>query len=211
MSTHRRTSDLAGPIRTLGEHHRARIASHLKELDAQDRYYRFGFVVDDDQIEHYLSSMNFHRDEIFGIYNRSLKLITVAHLAYAGDGPLPECAAFGVSVLPHARRRGFGQRLFERAATRLSNHGARRLFLQVLSENTPMLNIARQAGATVALDVSESEARLELTPPTLNTQVSEMLEEHMAQTDYQLKIQAKQFHDLMAALSVSWLPPSSDR
>ncbi|MFZ4624787.1 MAG: hypothetical protein ACOYNF_11190, partial [Rhodoferax sp.] len=36
-------SGLVVPIRSLGENHRGRIADHLLSLDAQDRYYRFGF------------------------------------------------------------------------------------------------------------------------------------------------------------------------
>ena len=70
------------PIRSLGENHRARIASHLKALDAHDRYFRFGFAANDEQIDRYVTGLDFERDEIFGIYNRNLVLIAVAHLAY---------------------------------------------------------------------------------------------------------------------------------
>ena len=73
------------PIRSLGENHRARIASHLKALDAHDRYYRFGFAANDEQIDRYVTGLDFERDEIFGIYNRDLELIAMAHLAYSSD------------------------------------------------------------------------------------------------------------------------------
>jgi hypothetical protein len=42
--------DVVVPIRSLGENHRERIAEHLRSLDAQDRYFRFGFTASDDQI-----------------------------------------------------------------------------------------------------------------------------------------------------------------
>lgn len=201
-------ADVMVPIRSLGENHRDRIAVHLKALDAHDRYYRFGFAASDAQIDRYVAGLNFERDEIFGIYNRHLVLIAMAHLAYAGDGHLPECAEFGVSVLPHVRGRGFGQRLFERAMMHARNHGVRMMFLHVLSENAAMLNIARKAGATVERDGFESEAHLVLPPATLNTQVTELLEEHMAQANYQVKIQAKQFRDLLSSLGGAWRVPS---
>src|SRR4051812_24041489 len=103
------------PIRSLGPSHRQRIATHLMALDEQDRYLRFGYAANDDQIQRYVQSLDFDRDEIFGIYNRKLELIAVAHLAFAQDPALLACAEFGVSVLSKARGRGYGARLFDRA------------------------------------------------------------------------------------------------
>ena len=133
------------PIRSLGENHRARIASHLKALDAHDRYYRFGFAANDDQIDRYVTGLDFERDEIFGIYNRNLVLIAVAHLAYAPDTGANPSAEFGVSVLAQARGRHYGTRLFERAMMHARNVGVSRLYVHVLSENTAMLKIASHA------------------------------------------------------------------
>ncbi len=197
------------PIRSLGENHRSRIADHLKALDTNDRYFRFGFAANDEQIDRYVDGLNFDRDEIFGVYNRHLKLIAMAHLAYAGDERRSECAEFGVSVLPHARGRGFGQRLFERAMMHARNHGVHLMFLHVLSENTAMLKIARHAGATVVRDGFESEAHLVLPPATLNTQMTEMLEEQLAQANYQVKIQAKQFRDMLQSMQIGWRAATS--
>lgn len=199
-----KTPDLIVPIRSLGENHRARISGHLKALDKNDRYYRFGFDASDEQIDRYVAGLNFERDEIFGIYNRRLQLIAMAHLAYAGDGRLTVCAEFGVSVLGQARGRGFGKRLFERAMMHARNEGVKMMFLHVLSENTVMLKIARHAGAIVERDGSESEAHLVLPPSTLNSQVTELVEEHLAQANYQIKVQAKQFRDMLLRIHAGW-------
>ena len=43
------------PIRSLGPTNRARIASHLLALDAQDRYLRFGYTATDEQIQRYVT------------------------------------------------------------------------------------------------------------------------------------------------------------
>lgn len=188
------------PIRSLGANHRERIEKHLLSLSERDRYLRFGYWARDTQIRKYVASLDFDRDEIFGIYNRKLELLAMAHLAYAKGDRYGACAEFGVSVLPSARGKGFGARLFDRAAMHASNDGVSLMFIHALSENSAMLAIARNAGATVERDGSESEAHLRLPPATLDSRVTEIFEEHMAQTDYRLKVQAKQFWDFLATL-----------
>ena len=193
-----RTPALMVPIRSIGSGHGERIAAHLLALDASDRHLRFGYAASDEQIARYVASLNFERDEIFGIYNRKLELIAMAHLAFSTNPALKSCAEFGVSVLAHARGRGYGARLFDRAVMHARNEGVEMVFIHALSENTAMLNIARKAGALIERDGSESEAYLTLVPADLDSRVSEMVEEQIAQTDYRLKVQAKQFRDLLA-------------
>jgi RimJ/RimL family protein N-acetyltransferase len=192
------------PIRSLGENHRARIGLHLKALSAHDRYYRFGFAASDEQVQRYVDKLDFERDEIFGIYNRRLELIAMAHLAYvSADGPA-KVAEFGVSVLAQARGRQYGARLFERAVMHARNAGVSTLYVHVLSENTAMLKIARHAGAVFVRDGSESEGHLKLPAATMNTHLTEMFEEQLAQTNYQIKVQAKQIHDTFTGLQTAW-------
>ena len=195
-----RKSSVVVPIRSLGANHRARIARHLMALDPQDRYMRFGFMASDEQIQRYADSLNFERDEIFGIYNRRLELIAMAHLAFSADSSLHACAEFGVSVLKSVRGRGYGARLFDRAAMHARNEGVSRMFIHALSENHAMLTIARNAGATVERDGSESEAHLRLLPATLDSRLTELFDEQLAQTDYRIKVQVQQFRALLAGV-----------
>lgn len=188
------------PIRSLGGNHCDRIAKHLLALDDRDRYLRFGYLAKDVQIQRYVDSLDFERDDIFGIYNRKLVLIAMAHLAIATDDRYESCAEFGVSVLPMARGRGYGGRLFDRAAMHAANDGVSLMFIHALSENVAMLAIARNAGASVVRDGAESEAHLRLPLATLDSRVTEMLEEQIAQADYRLKAQAKQFWSFLATL-----------
>lgn len=192
------------PIRSLGENHRARIAMHLKALDAHDRYYRFGFAATDAQIDRYVNGLDFERDEIFGIYNRNLVLIAVAHLAYAPDTGANPSAEFGVSVLAKARGRHFGTRLFERAMMHARNVGVSKLYVHVLSENAAMLSIASHAGATFVRDGAETEGHLILPPATFNSHLTELVEEHMAQANYRIKVQARQFRNTLSSLQSAW-------
>lgn len=188
------------PIRSLGPSHRDRIAHHLLALEPRDRYLRFGYAASDAQVQHYVGHLDFERDEIFGIYNRNLALIAVAHLARSPDPACEACAEFGVSVLQQARGRGYGARLFERAVMHARNENVNLLFIHALSENTAMLKIARNAGAVVERDGSESDAYLKLPPADLDSRMTEIVEEQFAQTDYRLKVQAKQFWDFLATL-----------
>lgn len=188
------------PIRSLGPRHRHRIAAHLLALDEHDRYLRFGYTATDEQIQRYVDSLDFERDEIFGIYNRKLELIAMAHLAFSHDPALRSCAEFGVSVLKKARGRGYGGRLFDRAVMHARNEGVELLFIHALSENTAMIKIARNSGATLERAGSETEAYLRLPPATLDSRMSEILEEQLAQTDYRLKAQAKRFWDFLVGV-----------
>lgn len=188
------------PIRSLDAGHRPAIAAHLLALEPQDRYLRFGYLASDEQIGRYVEALAFGRDEIFGIYNRHIELIAMAHLAYSTDPQLKSCAEFGVSVLAKVRGRGYGTLLFDRALTTARNEGVAMMFIHALSENTPMLKIARKAGATVQRDGSESEAYLLVPTADLESRVTELFDEQVAQTDYRFKVQARQFWDFLDAL-----------
>ncbi len=187
------------PIRSLAPRHRERIATHLLSLDAGDRYLRFGHVATDEQVLRYVESLDFDRDELFGIFNRHLVLIAMAHVAFGpatppGDlidvGPVGPTAEFGVSVLTSARGRGYGARLFDRAVLHARNRGCERLFIHALSENTAMLKIAANAGAAVERDGSESEAWLKLPPDDLASHMDELMEKQAAEINYKLKVHA---------------------
>jgi GNAT superfamily N-acetyltransferase len=185
------------PIRVLGVSHAQQITQHLQALSKEDRYLRFGCSASDEMIERYVAGLNFERDEIFGIYNRRLELIAMAHIAFSLETDFSSCAEFGVSVLAHARGRGYGASLFDRAVMHARNEGVEMMFIHALSENTAMLNIARKSGAILQRDGAESDAYLRLLPADLDSRMTEMFEEHLAQTDYRMKVQAKQFWDFL--------------
>jgi GNAT superfamily N-acetyltransferase len=188
------------PIRSLSPRHKPRVLAHLLSLRPEDRYLRFGYPATDEQIERYVTGMKFDRDEVFGVFNRRLALVAMAHLAYSVDPQWATCAEFGVSVSSHQRGRGLGARLFNHAVMHARNQGVSMLFIHALSENVAMLKIARHAGAKVQRDGGESEAYLSLPEATLDSQLSGLMQEQMAELDYQLKNQAQQFRAWLATL-----------
>jgi GNAT superfamily N-acetyltransferase len=178
------------PVRSLQPRHRKRIQAHLEALSPADRYLRFGHAAGDEQIRRYVDGIDFARDEVFGIFNRRLRLIAVAHLAY--DRPpqlsgVPAMAEFGVSVEPDARGRGYGGHLFQHAVMHARNRAIPTLFVHALSENAAMLKIARHAGATVERDGSDSLAWLKLPPQTLGSRLGQGLDTQAAEANFWLK------------------------
>ena len=188
------------PIRSLRPRHREAVRGHLMALSPADRYLRFGYAAQDGQIERYVAGLDFSRDQIFGIFNRRLQLIAMAHLAYTEDPRADRCAEFGVSVLPAYRGKGLGAKLFARAQLHAQNDRISLLFIHALSENSAMLKIARKAGATVERFGSESDAYLQLPARTLQSQMNEAMDTQIAATDYCLKVQAQQFWSILAGI-----------
>jgi RimJ/RimL family protein N-acetyltransferase len=208
------------PIRSLSARHKPRIIAHLLALDASDRYLRFGYSATDAQIERYVEQIDFDRDEVFGVFNRRLDLVALAHLAYerlpnddqpasaggtepsaAHAAPHVGSAEFGVSVALRNRGRGYGARLFDHAVLRARNRGVETIVIHALSENVAMLRIVRNAGATVEHSGCDSEARLTLPPEDHESIVEAMVEAQVGELDYQFKQGARLAEKMMDVLA----------
>jgi len=177
------------PIRSLSARHRPRILAHLLALETSDRYLRFGYAAADDQIRRYVERIAFDRDEVFGVFNRRLELIALAHLAYEpGVDTQPATGAeFGVSVAVRARGRGYGARLFDHAVLRARNRRVESIVIHALTENVAMLKIVRNAGAEIEHLGGDSEARLKLPPEDFASLVAGMVEQQIGELDYRFK------------------------
>lgn len=175
------------PVRSLSDRHRARILIHLLALTAPDRFLRFGYAASDAQLAHYADTIDFSRDEVFGIFNRRLELVATAHLALLPSSSAGREAELGLSVLPRARGRGFGRRLFELAMLHARNRRIDALVIHTLNENAAMLHIVTSAGATVLREGGETIARLRLPPDDLLSHLDALVESHAADLDFRIK------------------------
>jgi GNAT superfamily N-acetyltransferase len=179
------------PIRSLAVRHRSLILAHLLALSENDRYLRFGYAASDAQVRRYVDGIDFGRDEVVGIFDEALELVAMAHLAYiAGSNGGTPMAEFGVSVLPRVRGRGWGSRLFERAVLHARNWGAEMMIIHALTENTPMLRIARKAGARIEREGGEAQALLRLPPVDASSRMDALVAQQAGELDYQVKLQA---------------------
>lgn len=206
---HPPTTDGWIPIRDLHARHRRRILDHLLHLDARDRYLRFGFQATQQQLSQYVASIDFKRDEVFGIFDRGLHLVAVAHLAAMpsktpdGTSSRGRVMEFGVSVLPKGRGKGLGMRLFMHAITHARNQGASHLMIHALSENAPMLRIAAKAGATIEQDGPDAEAWLKLPPDTVGSHLDSSLQSLAAEVIYRVKYRVIHISDWLRMLLAS--------
>lgn len=189
------------PVRALHERHRSRIRQHLLALSDRDRYLRFGYSASDRAIEQYVAALDFSRDQLFGIFNRRLRLMAISHVAYADDGA--PFAEFAVSVAAAARGRGYGKRLFRHAALHARNRGVHRMLIHALSENVTMLRIAEKAGATVQRDGGESEAWLQLPPDSLASHLEALLGTRAAELNYGVKFEGRRWARLETRLLIA--------
>jgi GNAT superfamily N-acetyltransferase len=199
------------PVRDLHARHRGRILDHLLQLNERDRYLRFGHTVNATQLGQYVASIDFKRDEVFGIFDRRLHLVAMAHLAaMPGKGPHEgphgqgssrgRAMEFGVSVLPEGRGKGLGLRLFQHAIVHARNQHASHLMIHALTENAPMLRIAAKAGALIERHGVDSEAWLKLPPDTVGTHLDSSLQSLGAEVVYRLKYQAMHVSDWLRTL-----------
>ncbi|GAA3996292.1 GNAT family N-acetyltransferase [Comamonas faecalis] len=181
------------PIRTLGESHRERIKQHLLQLSERDRYLRFGYLATDEQVNRYVRMLDFERDEVLGVFDDALQLVAIAHVAFIEEPGTEGCAEFGVSVHERARGKGHGARLFDRSVLLARNRGVGMMFIHALTENVAMLRIARNAGASVQHDGSESQAHLKLPVAGVDSRFGALVADQLGEAHYQLKKQARHF------------------
>ena len=194
----RKSEGVLIPIAPLGVEHLPQILKHLLALSEHDRYLRFGYTATDEHVQRYVDGLNFERDEIYGIFNTDLEIIAMAHLALIRDPGRDFSSEFGVSVAAHARGRGYGARLFERAVIHARNEKVYQMYIHALSENAPMIRIARKGGAKIERDGSETEAYLRLSKRDLDSRVTEFVADQYAKTNYSIKEDAKRFWNFLS-------------
>ncbi len=174
-------------VAQLGSHHRDRVLQHLRALPSHDLWLRFGYAVTDEALRLYVRKLHFTRDAIFGIVDDAAELLALGHLGF-DKRTSSKTAEFGVSVLPHARRRGFGMQLLQRAAVHARNRGATRLIMNYVSENDALKQMAERAGMRLVPDADEPRAYLNLEPPTANSLMDEMFTEMFAAIDLGFRV-----------------------
>lgn len=184
---------------------RAKFASHLLALGAEDRRLRFGLAIADAAIEEYVARVDFARDAVFGVFDDELRLAGAAHLARADAH-----AELGVSVLPGHRGRGIGGALLARAHVHASNWGFRALCMRCLTENGAIMHLARKQGMRIVAESGEADARLELPPASLSSIAQALFNERLGLFDYALKSQFDMARRLVPP-GVLTVPPLGQR
>ncbi|WP_206950845.1 GNAT family N-acetyltransferase [Trinickia acidisoli] len=187
-------------VRELTAGDRDQLLAHFLALGGDDRLLRFGQTAPDHVIEHYVRSIDFAHDKVFGVYDQRLDLVGVGHLAYLPADGDQRMAELGVSVLESSRGIGVGSKLFERAAIHSRNTRVTTLYMYCLSRNATMMHIAKKAGMKIEYAYGSADAYLTLPPADQASIIAEMLQEQAAVFDYAIKRQARNTTRIIEAM-----------
>jgi GNAT superfamily N-acetyltransferase len=159
------------------------VLRHMLSLTPDDLRMRFGGPQSEASVHAYVSRVDFTRDAVFAVFDHDLEVVGMTHVGMGDE------AEFGVSVRPSHRGRGIGTALFGRAEEHARNHHIRTFYVHTLTENRPMLAIARKRKMRIITEASEAECYLKLPPPDIASVTSEFLHDRVALFDYALKAQ----------------------
>jgi acetyltransferase len=112
-------------------------------LEREDLRLRFAGLVklDCDQLRAQLLAIDHSRTEALAVFAGG-EMLAIAHLVRTA----PATAEFALVVRSDMKRRGLGRLLLARLIAQACRLGLRMLTAQILSENLPMLRLAREAG-----------------------------------------------------------------
>ena len=181
-------------VQRLSRFQSGEMLAHFGDLSNEDLRLRFGAPMNRFALEKYLSGIDFSNDRVFGIFDRELKLASLAHLAVDRNGDFAE---LGLSVAQDSRRRGHGEALLRRAATHASSLGLHMIYMHCLSENRALMGLARKSGFEIVVASGEADAtkRLEETRP--ESIAMELVNDRIALVDSACMHQAKMFRNMV--------------
>jgi GNAT superfamily N-acetyltransferase len=162
-------------------------AAHLKKLSKHDRVLRFCQPVTDRWIDRFVASIGQDAESIvLGHYDSELGLDGALDVALVerDDGRFAET---GLSVLPEARHRGIGFHLLQRGLLWARNRGASRYYSLCTAGNQIMFKLARAYQMQVSFSDEGVEGIIAVNPLTLRSLSLEILEDQIAEWDYNLK------------------------
>lgn len=169
-----------------------KITSHLQTLQGDDRRLRFGAMVNDDYIANYVNK-SFEQDSMwFGINHIDGYLVATCHAAIINDQ-----AELGCSVDEDYRGLGYAQSMFDRAVTWLRAKGITDVCMHCLSENGAMKHIARKNDMAVITEGGESDANVQLKPPTPMVLVADQYADRIAVYDMAFKNNIKMMRSFL--------------
>lgn len=139
---------------------RPSIAGHLKRLNPDDCYLRFGSVKTEEQIDEYVAKLNFNRDIIEGAFDGAV-LVGMCNISVFDDEGYPG-GELGITVDKEFRKQGIGANLVERTLAQAGARGVSRVHVHYMRRNLSMARLV--AGKAVALDFDGDEATAILAP-----------------------------------------------
>jgi GNAT superfamily N-acetyltransferase len=164
-----------------------RYRKHLKQLDDESRYLRFGYAIKDEVIDLVCDRIQRtpSKHKIFVIEDDDFNVIAAGHISIEDD---PVELAF--SVLKEHQGRGMGSALMARCIEWCQNRSIKHGCMVCLSHNKAVRAMAKKHGVLIE---ESGEVEAQLTIPKLNagSVVHEIAEDNFAAIDHMGKLQKR--------------------
>ena len=163
-------------------------AQHLKGLNSEDRYTRFGYSVKDETIDQIILNVLYHpQDHHLFVAEVDNKIVGFGHLAREGaDWEL------AVSVDRDCQGQGIGNALMDEMIKWGKIHNVHSVFMHCITENRKIQHLARKHGLrTVERSGAEITAQVELPNPTIVDYTRNYLEEQKKLISEMTELQKK--------------------
>ena len=160
------------------EYHKYRI--HLKALDPDSRYLRFGFKISDEILDKLCDGFEEEPNKhiLFCVENAQLNFIAIGHVA------LCDTMELAFSVLKEYQSQGIGDKLMKRCIRYCRTHNILKGNMVCLSHNKAIKHLCTKNRIHFHNDHGETEAAIELDEPSLNTFINEGLAINSGALDY---------------------------
>jgi len=184
-------------LRLLGPGDRQRLAAGMRELSDQSRYYRFlsatqalperalRYLTDTDNQNHLAVVAGSPRGEGYGVAR------------FVRDAPGSPRAEAAVTVIDALQGRGLGRLLLAALAVAASERGVRCFHAEILAQNTAMLGLLAELGATVDATLDGDVVEIDLPLPAWSADGS-LLGSHHGAGAQLIRFAARELHLLGA-------------
>lgn len=163
------------------EYHKYRI--HLKSLDTESKFLRFGFTITDAMIDKLCDGFEQHPEKhvLFCVENASLEFIAIGHIGFGESTDLIELA---FSVLNQYQGKGLGDLVMKRCIRYCRTHNIQRGYMMCLSQNTAIKHLCTKNEITFENSQGEAEANIQFADPSVSTYINENINDSAALFDY---------------------------
>ena len=157
--------------------------THLKALDTESKYLRFGFNIKEETLEKLCKDFedNTQKHILFCVENDMLEFIAIGHIALGDEMEL----AF--SVLKEYQGQGIGDNLMKRCVRYCRTHRILKGVMVCLSHNKAIKHLCTKNRIHFQNDHGETEANIELNEPHFSTFINEGIAINNAVMDYTIK------------------------
>ena len=154
--------------------------NHLKSLDKESKYLRFGFPISDDMIDRLCDAIEKDKNHhiLFCIEGDDLEFLGVGHIALQDEMEL----AF--SVLKEHQGRGFGNDLMRRCIQWCRTHGILKGNMVCLSSNSAIKHLCSKYGMVLKTQDGETLTEFTFDHAGLDTYISEATDNNLAVLDW---------------------------